>query len=89
MQILSDNAEIDEKNNSIELTYTINAGKRYIVSKIETSVDPILNKNIFYLLNEYEKIIGDYYSPFKIKKLLTSLDNLIANKISIHRTLVQ
>ena len=81
VQILSDNAEIDEKNNSIELTYTINAGKRYIVSKIETSVDPILNKSTFLpLQSEYEKIIGDYYSPFKIKKLLTSLDNLIANQ---------
>ena len=29
VQILSDNAEIDEKNNSIELTYTINAKKIY------------------------------------------------------------
>ncbi len=81
VQILSENAEIDKVNNSIEITYTINAGQRYIINKIETKVDPVLNKEIFLAMRgEYEELIGQYYSPFKIKRLLTSLDALIANQ---------
>ena len=34
-------------------------------------------KNFFPLNKLYEKQVGDYYSPFKIKKLLEELDELI------------
>ena len=38
-------------------------------NKIETNADPVFDKNIFYSLNEkYEKVVGEYYSPFKVKK---------------------
>ena len=61
-----------------ELLYSINEGKRYTITKISTNVDEVFDKKIFFPLNKiYEKFIGDYYSPFKIKKLLDELDNLI------------
>ena len=41
-------------------------------------MDQVFDKNIFFPLNEsYKKYVGDYYSPFKIKKLLEELDDLI------------
>ena len=81
VQILSENAEINKDENSIEITYSINAGKRYIINKIETDVDPVLNKEVFLQLKkDYENLIGQYYSPFKIKKVLSSLDSLIASQ---------
>ena len=77
VQIKSSSAEVEQKNN-IVLTYSIDAGNRYIIKKITTNVDPVFDKNLFYPLNkEYQKITGDYYSPFKIKKLLEKIDELI------------
>ena len=76
-QILSNNAQIinSEKTN---LIYTINAGERYRVSKISLNISEVFDKKKFQpLLNEYNKIVGKYYSPFKIKKLLEDLDTLI------------
>ncbi len=62
----------------VNLTFSINAGTRYIFNKIETSVDSSLDKSIFYPLEKnYQKIIGDYYSPSKIKKVLEEIDELI------------
>jgi outer membrane protein insertion porin family len=79
VQILSSSAEIS-KENVTNLTYTINAGTRYRINKISTNVSNILDKELFIpLKNSYEKIIGKYYSPFIIKKLLDDLDLLIAN----------
>ena len=76
--ISSSSADILETGN-INLNYTINAGQRYIINKIQTDVDPVFDKKIFFPLNEsYKKITGDYYSPFKIKKLLEKIDELIA-----------
>ena len=58
VQINSNSAEI-KKSGQIELVYSINAGKRYIINKIETNADPVFDKNIFYSLNEkYEKVVG-------------------------------
>ena len=35
---------------------------------------------IFFPLNkEFDKYVGDYYSPFKVEKILKSLDAIIAN----------
>jgi len=79
VQILSTNAELSQEN-STSLTYTINAGTRYKINKISTNVSSVLDKKIFIPLQEnYTKIIGKYYSPFKVKKLLDELDLLIVN----------
>ena len=49
-----------------------------IIKKIITNADPVIDKNIFYPLNkEYQRFVGSYYSPFKIKKLLDEIDELI------------
>ena len=61
-----------------ELTFSIDEGKRYTINKISTNVDSVFDKKIFLPLEKvYEKYIGEYYSPFKIKKLLDELDDLI------------
>ena len=73
----SSSAEIKETG-EIDLTYTINAGDRYVIKKIETNVDPVFDKKIFFPLEKkYKKLIGTYYSPFKTKKLLEDIDALI------------
>ena len=78
VQVLSNNAEVSE-DNFTNLTYTINAGTRYRINKISTNVSEVLDKELFLpLQNEFTKIIGEFYSPFKIKTLLDSLDILIA-----------
>ena len=79
VQVLSNNAEISEKNLT-NLTYTINAGTRYRINKISTNVSDVLDKKIFVELQKYfTGVVGKYYSPFKVKKLLDELDILIAN----------
>ncbi len=65
-------------NDDVDITYSINAGKRYILKKISTNVDPVFDKKIFEPLQKnYGKYIGKYYSPFSIKKLLDEIDLLI------------
>ena len=77
IKISSSSAEMDKIGN-IEITYSIDAGKRYIIKKIITNADSIFDKDIFFdLNNSYKKVVGTYYSPFKIKKLLEDLDELI------------
>ena len=77
-QVLSGNAEI--KNNFTDLIFTINSGNRYKIKKISTNVSEIFDKKLFEpLSNEYVNLIGKYYSPFKVKKLLDYLDILIAD----------
>ncbi len=62
----------------IEIIYTINAGQRYTVDKIATKVDKVFNKDIFFPLEKiYKKNTGDYYSPFKVKKILDEIDMII------------
>ena len=79
VQILSNSAEVSDENNTT-LTYTINAGSRYKIKKISMNVSNVLNKNLFLPLEQnFNKIVGQYYSPFKIKKLLDELDILIIN----------
>ena len=78
VQVLSNNAEI--KNDFSNLTYTINAGTRYKISKISTNIDEVIDKKIFESIQDtYVKFINSYYSPFKVKKILESLDLIIAN----------
>ena len=68
-------------NNNVDITYTINAGPRYIIKKISTNVDPVFDKKIFEPLQKYyNEYIGLYYSPFSVKKLLDEIDLLIEVK---------
>ncbi len=77
IKISSSSAELDDAGN-IEITYSIDSGKRYIIKKIITNADSVFDKDIFFdLNNSYKEVIGTYYSPFKIKKLLENLDDLI------------
>jgi outer membrane protein insertion porin family len=79
VQVLSSNAEVSQENLT-NLTYTINAGTRYRVNKISTNVSDVLDKKAFIPLQDsFVKIIGKYYSPFTVKKLLDELDLIIAN----------
>ena len=79
VQVISSSAEINQSNGT-SLTFNINAGKRYKITKISTDVDPVFDKNIFIPLNnEYKKVIGKYYSPLHVKDLLDELDIMISN----------
>ena len=76
-QIKSNFAEINQSGKA-NLVYTIEEGKRYIINRISTNVEKIFNKEIFFPLNEdFNKYVGEYYSPFKIKKLLEKIDLII------------
>ncbi len=78
VKIQSNSAQINKKDGDIELIYSIDAGNRYVIKKIITNADSVIDKDIFFPLNkEYQEIIGSYYSPFKVKKLLESIDELI------------
>ena len=79
VKVLSKSASFNDDGNA-DIVYSIDAGQRYRISKIETNVDDIFDQKIFFPLNKkYKEIIGEYYSPFAIKKLLESLDELILN----------
>ncbi len=79
VQVVSTSAEITDEN-SIDLTFSINAGKRYRFKKFSTDIDPVFDKSIFSDLKiTFEKYAGDYYSPFSIKKILENIDEIIDN----------
>ena len=79
VQVLSSNAVIS-KENYTNLTYTINAGTRYRVNKISTNVSDVLDKKLFLPIKKsYNRILGKYYSPFAVKKILDDLDILIVD----------
>ncbi len=78
VKVVSNSAQL-KKSGNVELTYSIDAGQRYVIKKITTNVDSVFDKKLFFPLNKkYNKIIGDYHSPFKIKNLLEEIDELIA-----------
>ncbi len=77
VEITSNSAQLNKEKN-IDLVYSINAGKRYRINKISTNVDQTFDKELFLPLNKkYKELIGEYYSPFKIKELLEEIDILI------------
>ena len=77
IKVTSNSAQINDSGN-IDLVYSIDAGERYIVNKISTEVDPIFDKELFNPLKKnYEKLIGNFYSPFEVKKILEEIDRLI------------
>ena len=79
VKILSNYAEINERKN-VNLIYSIDEGRRYRINKVSLNADAIFDKNIFFPLEkEFSKLTGEYYSPFKVKKLLEELDELIDN----------
>ena len=80
VKVLSEIIELKEKFQA-EITYNINAGNRYRISKISTNVDPVLDKKLFLPLNKvFNKTIGKYYSPFFVKKILDELDLIISSE---------
>ena len=79
VEINSSSGEINKEGN-IDLVYSIDAGKRFIISQISTNVDSVFDEEIFFpLKNRYNKFIGQYYSPFTITRLLENIDELILN----------
>ncbi len=79
VKVTSSSAEIQDTEN-INLYYSIDAGKRYVFAKIETVLDTTFDKEIFFPLREnYNELVGTYYSPFKIKKILEEIDIIIDN----------
>ncbi len=78
IKISSNLAELNEDGN-IDLIYTIDAGERYIFKKFSINSDSVFDNELFLPLNKnFKKYLGEYYSPFTIKKLLDDLDDLIA-----------
>ena len=76
-KIISNSAEVIDREFA-ELTYTVSAGNRYRINKISTNIDKVFDKKVFLPLKDiYEKNIGKYYSPFKIKKILDAVDNIV------------
>ena len=77
IKINSKVARINDKGNA-DLVFSINEGDRYLLKKISTQVDNVFDNEIFLPLNKtFKKYVGDYYSPFKIKKILEDLDRII------------
>ena len=77
VQIVSSSVEVEDEN-LVTLTFNINAGPRYTVTKITTDISQVFDKKLFLPLEKrFKKIIGKYYSPFKVKKLLDETDMLI------------
>ena len=75
---VSSSSAVINKNNNVDLIYSIEAGERYVINKISTNVEPVFDKEIFSpMQNVYKKFIGDFYSPFSIKDILVELDELI------------
>ena len=77
VEVVSSSAESDSETD-INLTYSINAGERFRVKKLATDIDPVFDSSIFQRLeDEFKNFAGDYYSPFKIQKILTKIDDII------------
>ena len=77
VKVNSNLAQLD-KSGDANLIYSIEEGKRFTINKISTNIDKVYNKEIFFPLNKtFKKYAGDFYSPFKIKKILEELDELI------------
>jgi outer membrane protein insertion porin family len=79
VEILSSSVELKNESN-VELTFSVNAGQRFRIKKLSTDISPVFDKTIFKnLSSEFNKFAGAYYSPFKIKKILNKIDEIIDN----------
>jgi len=78
--ISSSNVEYLEGEGFV-LTYSINAGDRYRFKKIFANVSESLDKSAFLSLeNEFNKLVGKYYSQLKLNNLLEQIDKLTERK---------
>jgi len=79
VEVLSSNVELKNES-TVELTFSINAGQRFRIKKLSTNIAPVFDKTIFKnLSSEFNKFAGEYYSPFKIKRILSAIDEIIDN----------
>jgi len=77
VEVTSSFVNLNQSGN-IDLTYSIEAGKRYRIGKLSTNLDNVFDKKIFFPINKfYKKVSGEYYSPFKITNLLEEIDAII------------
>ena len=75
-KISSNLAKLIDAENA-ELIYSIDEGNRFIINKISTKVDKVFDKKLFFPLEKsYNRLIGQYYSPFEVKKLLDEIDQI-------------
>ena len=77
IEVNSKTAKINE-NGDAEVTYAIKEGNRFIIKKISLIWIQCSIKKFFPLNAIYKDYIGQFYSPFKVKKLLDNIDELIA-----------
>jgi len=77
VEVLSSSVELKNESN-VELTFSINAGQRFRIKKLSTDIAPVFDKTIFKnLSSEFNKFAGEYYSPFKIQKILKTIEQII------------
>jgi len=80
VDLTSSNVEYSEGEGFV-LTYSINAGKRYKFKKIFADVSESLDKNAFLSLeDEFNKLVGKYYSQSKLNSVLEKIDKLSEQK---------
>ena len=80
VEISSSSAEYSEGEGFI-LTFSINAGKRYRFKKIFANVAKSLDQSAFMSLeNEFNDVVGDYYSHKKLTDILQKIDKLSEQK---------
>ena len=80
VDVSSSNVEYAEGEGFI-LTFTINAGKRYKFKKIFAEVSDELESSAFSSLeDDFNKVIGDYYSQEKLTSILEKIDKLSEQK---------
>jgi len=81
--------EVDVKSTNVEysegegfvLTYNINAGPRYKFKKVSANIEKTLDATAFFSLeDEFNKLVGNYYSQEKLKLVLDKIDNLSKQK---------
>ena len=80
VSVKSTNVEFAEGEGFV-LTYNINAGKRYKFRKVFANVSESLDKEAFVSLeDEFDKLVGKYYSQRKLKRVLDKIDKLSEQK---------
>ena len=78
--IESSSAKVINDTN-FELTFNINAGKKYFFDNIEINIPSEFDKNHFVDINKFlTKIEGNHYSLNQIEKILKKIDRIILDK---------
>ena len=80
VNLTSNNVEYSEGEGFV-LTYSIDAGKRYKFKKVYADVSDALDQNAFLSLeNEFNKLVGEYYSQRELYSVLEKIDKLSEQK---------